>query len=110
MVSVSASFRQDGGARLGMFNATWPFATLSATPDALLLSCFGREYVFPKPAIQGLSRHRGLFSVGLRIQHTVASHPKFVVFWASVFWWTSGFRRLKNELEMLGYTVSDKAI
>ena len=87
------------------FNATWPFAKLSATEDALQLSCLGRDYPFPRQSIRGLRRHRGIFSVGLRIEHNVPSFPASVVFWASVFFWTSGFRKLKTELERLGYEI-----
>jgi hypothetical protein len=104
---MSTEYSQTGGARLDGFNATWPFATLSATQEALQLSCLGRDYAFPRQSIRGLRRHRGIFSVGLRIEHSVASLPPFVVFWASVFFWTSGFRKLKAQLESLGYEVQD---
>ena len=104
---MSTEFRQIGGARLDGFNATWPFATLSATREELRLACLGRDYTFPRQSIRGLRRHRGIFSVGLRIEHGVASFPPSVVFWASVFFWTSGFRKLKAQLENLGYEVQD---
>ena len=105
--SMNASFSQTGGARLGFFNATFPFATLSADGNALKLSCFGSDYDFPKSKIQKLSRYRGIFSVGLRIEHNDDSFPKFVVFWASVFFWTRRFQILKRQLEALGYAVLD---
>ena len=101
-----STFTQTGGARLDYFNATFPFATLSGDANALHLTCLGRGYDFPRRSIQRLSRHRGLFSVGLRIEHTQDSLPEFVVFWASVFFWTSGFQRLKTELESLGYEIA----
>lgn len=88
-----------------MFNASYPFATLSVTPDALCLSCLGRDYRFPKGNIRSLSRHQGAISTGLRIEHTDPLAPKFVVFWASVFFWTSGFDKLKTQMEGLGYKV-----
>ena len=68
-----------------MFNASWPFATLSATPDLLRLSCLGRDYTFPKDSIRSLSRHRGILSTGLRIEHTDSSGPDFFLldFWVS---------------------------
>ena len=103
---MSAAFNQTGGARLDAFNATMPFATLSGSADALKLSCMGRDYVFPKSSIQSLSRHRGLFSVGLRIEHHEKSLPQFVVFWTSAFFfWTWAFSVLKTRLESLGYEV-----
>jgi hypothetical protein len=99
-------FTRTGGVRIDRFNATYPFATLSGDSDALHLSCFGREYHFSRSSIRRLSRHRGLFSVGVRIEHTQDSLPGFIVFWASVFFWTSGFQKLKAELERLGYDVA----
>ena len=104
---MSETFTQTGGARLGMFNASWPFATLSATPDVLRLTCLGRDYSFPKGSIRSLNRHRGIFSTGLRIEHTDSSFPEFVVFWASLFFWTSGFQKLKTQLQSLGYEIRD---
>jgi len=100
------SFTQVGGARIGeWFNASYPAAVLSADSDALHLSCLGREYHFPRSSILRLRRHRGLFSVGLRIEHSADSIPEFIVFWASLFFWTSGFQTLKARLEGLGYDV-----
>jgi hypothetical protein len=75
-----ATFTQTGGARLNNFNASYPFATLSGDSEALHLSCLGREYHFPRSTIRRLRRHRGLFSVGLRIEHTQDSLPEFIVF------------------------------
>jgi len=105
---MNPAFSQTGGARLGLFNATYPFATLSADSNALQLSCFSRDYAFPKDKIRKLSRYRGIFSVGLRIEHTEQSFPQFVVFWASIFFWTSGFQTLKRQLESLGYDIESK--
>jgi hypothetical protein len=104
---MSTAITQTGGVRLDSFNATWPFATLSATGTELRLSCLGREYLFPRSHIRSLSRYRGIFSVGLQIEHTDPSIPQFVVFWASVFFWTSGFKTLKAHLESLGYKIRD---
>ena len=106
---MNSGFSQTGGARIDCFNATFPFATLSANTDALRLSCFGQDYAFPKDKIRRLSRHRGIFSVGLRIQHTEPSLPQFVVFWTSIVFWTAGFQRLKTQLESLGYDIQSKS-
>lgn len=100
------TFTQTGGARLDYFNASFPFATLSVDSDALHLNCLGRDYHFPRSTIQRLSRYRGLFSVGLRIEHTQESLPEFIVFWTSLFFWTSAFQKLRTKLESLGYTVT----
>ena len=101
-----STFTQTGGARLDNFNATFPFATLSGDSEAIHLSCGEREYHFPRTSIRRLRRHRGLFSVGLQIEHSQDSLPEFVVFWASPFFWTSGFQRLKTQLESLGYDIA----
>jgi hypothetical protein len=101
-----AKFTHTGGARLDYFNASYPFATLSGDAEALHLSCLGRDYHFPRSSIRRLSRHRGFFSVGLRIEHTQDSLPTFIVFWASLFFWTSGFQRLRAELKTVGYEVA----
>ena len=102
---MTATYAQTGGARLDSFNASWPFAKLSASSECLRLLCLGREYAFPRSSIRKLSRHRGIFSVGLRIEHREQSAPGFIVFWASIFFWTAGFRKLKEQLEKLGYEI-----
>lgn len=104
---MTPTFSQTGGARLDYFNATIPFAVLSANADAVRLTCFGSEYLFPRACIRSLRRHRGFFSTGLRIEHSVALYPKFVVFWASVFFSTGPYRALKTKLEKLGYEVHE---
>jgi len=56
----------------------------------------------------GVAREsRGLFSLGLRIEHTVPVFPSFVVFWISFAWSRAPFARLKEKLESLGYTVHE---
>ena len=96
-------FSQTGGLRIGeglfALNATWPFATLSATPVELTVSSPFGVHTIPRKSIQRLKKHHGIFSTGLRIYHTVSSQPAFIVFW------TLGFNRLNAELERLGYPV-----
>jgi hypothetical protein len=99
-------FKQTGGARIGFLNATYPFALLSGDADALDLSCLGRAYHFPRSSILRLSRHRGLISVGLRIEHNQDSLPNFIVFWSSMVFWPSRFNILLAELDALGYDVA----
>jgi hypothetical protein len=99
---MTPTFSRTGGARLGSFSASWPFARLSATSDTIRLTCVGRECSFLRNDIQCLSRHRGvLFSTGLRIEHTVPAYPEIVVFW------TPGFETLKRDLESVGYEVRE---
>ena len=98
------AFSQTGGARIGWsialsLNATSPFAKLTVERAELALSVLGLTWVIPKGSIQGLSKYRGAFSTGLRIQHSVPRRPAFVVFW------TFHFADLERELERCGYTV-----
>jgi hypothetical protein len=103
---IEATFSQKGGARVGWKNITWPYAILSGGCEALRLSCFGQDYVFHKSKIEGLSKFRGMISVGLQIDHTVPLYPEFIVFWISPIPWTARpFERLKTRLESLGYQV-----
>ena len=99
--AAESGFSQTGGARIDSWNFTFPFAALSAHRNAITLN----DYVFPKESIISLARHRGLFSVGLRISHTVPLYPKFVVFWISAFRVRTPFERLQKRLEALGYEV-----
>ena len=98
---MSASFVQTGGVRIGRgFNATWPFANLMVGDENLTLICLWKNWTFPKGSIRRLSKHQGLFSSGLRIEHDIALYPAFIVFWSM------GFVELKSELEKSGYVVS----
>jgi uncharacterized FAD-dependent dehydrogenase len=99
------TFSQIGGMRVGnnsllALNATWPFASLQVDDSILTLGCLGQEWVFPKSSIQRLSKYSGLFSVGLRVEHSNESYDKFIVFW------TVQFTILRQELEKRGYSVS----
>jgi hypothetical protein len=94
-------FSQTGGLRDGLFNATWSFASLTASRDRLEIRCLGGRTVFPRDGIVRLSKHRGLFSVGLRIVGKSTRDTKALIFW------TWDFERLRNELAALGYEVAD---
>jgi hypothetical protein len=102
-----ATFSQTGGARIGSWNATIPYAVLSIHHDALRLSCFGQDYVFSKDNIIALTRYGRLFSIGLRIHHDVPLYPKFIVFWVSAVPMRARFARLKERLEAFGYQVTE---
>jgi hypothetical protein len=94
-------FSQIGGARIGLGRSSWPFARLSATREDVSVRCLF-NYIFPKRSIRRLSRHHGLFSTGLRIEHDIPRYSSFFVFW------TFDFETLKRELEALGYEVHDR--
>lgn len=105
---MTETFTQRGGIRIGegclnAFNASWPFATFFVSPKQLFLSCFSYQYSFKPESILRLSKHRGLFSVGLRIEHTVTGYPVFLVFW------TFRFRELQQRLTEFGYKVESES-
>jgi hypothetical protein len=96
----TGSFSQTGGARIGWWNASFPFATISGDADRLCLSSLGRELIFFKGSVD-LSRYRGFISTGLRFEHNLPAYPKTVVFWV----WR--FAELKEKLVRLGYSVRE---
>jgi hypothetical protein len=92
-------FAQRGGARLDYFNATWPFAKLAVRLDALVLDVALSHYEFPRDSIQRLRRYRGLWSLGLVIEHTLMDPD---VPWLVIFWVTD-YEALRAALEREGY-------
>ncbi|CAN5458057.1 hypothetical protein BH09VER1_BH09VER1_55490 [soil metagenome] len=73
-----------GGARIGWFNATWPFAKLQATPDQLTLKVtFSGTYVFPISSVIAVHKfvHIPFIGWGIRIEHTLPEYPAHIVFW-----------------------------
>ena len=109
---MEQEFTHTGGARYGRsfwfaWNFTNPFAHLRITRDALVLSvsAFGiwrRTLLFPRPAIRKLRWKRGIFSLGLQIEHAVDEYPPFVLFWV-------GSRKaLADGLRRFGYKISDQ--
>lgn len=73
-----------GGARIGWVNASWPFATLTATRDRLDLnaSVIGR-YSFSPEQVVTIEKYTTIpiLGWGIKIRHNVASYPKHIVFW-----------------------------
>jgi hypothetical protein len=94
-----AVFSSTGGARLDIFNLTWPFATLTVTPTWISIVTVGPKYRFHRREVRSLSRYDRPFSTGLRIEHERPDYPELVVFW------TCDFGRLRAALEALGYVV-----
>lgn len=100
-------FVQVGGARLGAMNVSFPFAKLSVYRNGLFISCLGETYTFPKTRVLALSEYRGLFSVGLHVDHNVPAYPRFVVFWIGTFFKKSHFASLRERLQGFQYDVSE---
>ena len=77
-----ASFR--GGARLGPFNVTWPFARLILSDSGSTLRVLCKSYEIGRDEIHALELHRGLFSKGVRIIHSNRNLPQNAIFWSHV--------------------------
>jgi hypothetical protein len=79
-------FTQVGGYRVGRsallsFNASWPFGSVELRSGQLALHTITRRLIFPVAAVTSVSTYYGMFSVGVRIEHTIADYPRFIVFW-----------------------------
>lgn len=72
-----------GGARVGSFNATWPFATLRITADALVLKVLFSEYSLQKVQIVRLEYFNTFLAVGVKIVHTTTKLDEHAIFWSS---------------------------
>jgi len=91
-----------GGARIDSFNATWPFARLTATRDVLRLRVIrAGVFEFRPDQVNRLSEFGfiPLFGRGVQIHHQIPNYPSRIVFWYltwSVSW-------LVEEFRLLGY-------
>ena len=92
-----------GGARYGLFNASWPFAKLVISQNNLKLKIpiFG-ELNFSGEHINSIEKHNGLFSKGIIIKHNRAEYRKKVVFWT----FESPSEILKKSKEIGGFNVN----
>lgn len=73
-----------GGARVGWFSGSWPFATLCASASRLSLSCsFFGSWEFSPEEVVRLEARRSLFGLsgGVRIVHAKLQYPNEIVFW-----------------------------
>jgi hypothetical protein len=71
-----------GGARIGMANATWPFASLEITKDRLDLNAtIIGNLVFRPEDIISIEPYSGIMSSGLKINHRVPKYKDRIVFW-----------------------------
>ncbi|SRR6266542_1327047 len=105
-------FTQTGGIRYGSsfwfsVNFTAPFACLRVSKDAIILSVsifrlWQRTFTFQRSAIRQLRWKRGLFSLGLQIEHTVGEYPPLVLFWVR------DRKALADSLRGFGYEISDR--
>jgi hypothetical protein len=104
MAEAESVFSQTGGVSIGRglfsFKATVPFAALAVTDSGLKLSVGGERYLFPRQDIRKLGKHVGLFSSGLKIEHSVSPYASPIIFW------TDQFDELKQALEERGFNLS----
>lgn len=73
-----------GGARIGWINATWPFATLTAREDQLVLNVtLIGKYSFTPEQVVAIEKYTviPILGWGIRIHHSVAAYPRKIVFW-----------------------------
>ena len=72
-----------GGARIGIVNATWPFAKLLVSPMRLSLTCVLDTYDFLPSNVVSLERYGALplFYSGVRIAHARPDYPSKIIFW-----------------------------
>ena len=73
-----------GGARIGMANATWPFATLKVSSNKLELNAsIVGDLVFQPSNIKSIEPYTQipLIGQGIKINHNVDSYKEKVIFW-----------------------------
>jgi hypothetical protein len=102
---------ETGGLRWGQSlwsaaNATWPFARIYVSADHLRLSVnvgklWKRSFDFERFEVRQIRRKRGLFSVGLIVEHGKPEYPPFILFW------TFRYKILCGALRRLGYEVAE---
>ena len=100
-------FSITGGARMGSFNATWPFTKLIVSADNLVLSVvFLGKYDFRPHDVICLERYRfiPLFQSGLRIVHSRSDYPPLVVFWTM-----GSQKKLLERIRNIGFSPSAPA-
>ena len=89
---MKAELQCTGGAYAGGINASWPFAKLTATSSYISLEIRAvaplveSQYTFPAESVIAVKRLIILpfLAWGIRIEHTVKSYPRRIVFWSLV--------------------------
>jgi hypothetical protein len=98
--------KETGGARIGLANATWPFATLEVTKDKLKLnaSIIG-NLIFRPNDIISIVPQDGLLNKGLRIIHRVPTYKENVIFWTF-----GNPNELLKRIEQTGFLTNNSAL
>jgi hypothetical protein len=89
-----------GGALIGFFSATWPFAELKISSDAISLKVFFIEYTFTRLHVYSIEFYKGIFSRGIKIIHDEPGLNMNVVFWSFTP------TRVLEEAQRLGYNTN----
>lgn len=106
--SSSETLWERGAAWIGFYGASGPLATLSGDRDMLCISFGGQNHPFTKDRIVALRMFRSLLSGSLYIEHAVPIYPSHVKFAFTFGPGSPRFQRIKEQLETLGYTVSEQ--
>ena len=91
-----------GDARIGLANATWPFAKLQIAPEQLVLQVkFLGTFTFTPDQVIKVAPFGIIpfFGKGVRIFHRVAGYPDKIVFW----YLCANVRPLVAKIEACGY-------
>lgn len=106
-----AAYRETGGIQYGgawwlSMNFSWPFASLVADEDGLVVAVslgklWGRRFVLERSKIVSIHRKRGFTATGVLIRHTDEAIPPHLVFWSV------RYEGLRSALEERGYRVHD---
>jgi len=100
--------KETGGARIGMANATWPFATLTVNENRLTLNATIVGNLSFKPSdIVSIEPYNviPLLGQGIRINHRVNNYKEKVIFWTM-----KSPRELIKKIELTGFLSNIKPI
>jgi hypothetical protein len=91
-----------GGARIGMMNATWPFAKLVVDTNELRLYSMLHRISFKKADIIKISvvSYVPFIAQGIKFEHVVPKYNKHIVFWC-----LNNPKQLIQQLNELGWNV-----
>lgn len=88
-----------GGARIGMANATWPFASLKVTKERLELNAtIIGNLVFRPSDIVSIEPYSSFMSSGLKINHNVPKYKDKVIFWT-----LKNTNEVINQIQQIGF-------
>jgi hypothetical protein len=87
-------------------NAPWPFARIRVSSDRLQIvvnvwNIWKHSFELERLGVRQIRRTRGLFSVGVVVEHVKTEYPPFILFW------TFRYEILIDALRRLGYTVTE---